>query len=218
MRRYALALLISLNIVLAGIIAWSWVTSSGTLRNMQWQAPVTVKPDLLSMLPALPGPGQADTSQFLRMLERPLFSATRRPPPPPPPPKVEVPEPVNWFAQAKLTGVYEGPAGGGVIIFYEGKDRRVPLNGYLDGWKLQSVSGAQASFEKSGQTRVVPLQRAALATYTGLPQNRPPAQPSAAPVGRDGGLQPPAQPPSGVGGSASPAAENRPRASFGGGR
>lgn len=214
MKRSALAILVGLNVLLLGGIAWVWVTPSGTLRNMHWQSPEPVKLDLLSMLPALPGPGQADTSQFLRMLDRPLFSATRRPPPPPPPPKVEAPEPVNWFAQAKLTGVYEGPGGGGIIIFYEGKDRRVPLNGFLDGWKLQSVTGGQASFEKNGQTRVVPLQRASLSAYTGLSQNRPAAPPANA-GGRDAGQLPVA----GAGGSVPPPApENRSRAVFGGSR
>ena len=129
---------------------------------------------------------------------------------------MESPEPVNWFAQAKLTGVYEGQAGGGIIIFYEGKDRRVALNGYLDGWKLQSVSGAQASFEKSGQTRVVPLQRAALATYTGLPQARPAAAPPREGGGRDVAAQQPPGSPAAAGSNAAP--ENRSRAVFGGSR
>ena len=214
MSRHALTLLGVLNALLVAVILWVWVTPAGELRNMQWQPPVPVKVDLHALLPSLPGPGQADTSQFLRMLDRPLFSVTRRPPPPPPPPKVEAPEPVNWFAQAKLTGVYEGQGGGGIIIFYEGKDRRVPLNGFLDGWKLQSVSGGQASFEKNGQTRMVPLQRASLSAYTGLPQNRPVAPPANA-GGRDAG-QPPV---AGAGGSVPPLApENRSRAVFGGSR
>lgn len=178
MRRIALPLFAVLNAALLCFLAWAWVTPDGQLRNMRWQPPEPVKVDLQALLPALPGQGQADTSQFLGMLERPLFSPTRRPPPPPPPPKADVPEPVNRFAQAKLTGVFEGAGVGGIIINYDGKDRRVPLNGMLDGWKLQSVTGAQATFSQRGQTRVVPLQRAALTTYTGAPQSRAPAAPS----------------------------------------
>lgn len=64
MKRSALAILVGLNVLLLGAIAWVWVTPSGTLRNMHWQSPEPVKLDLLSMLPALPGPGQADTSQI----------------------------------------------------------------------------------------------------------------------------------------------------------
>ena len=180
MRRVALPLLVILNAGLLCFLAWVWFTPDGQVRGMRWQSPAPVKVDLQALLPALPGQGQADTSQFLGMLERPLFSPTRRPPPPPPPPKAEVPEPVNRFAQAKLTGVFEGAGVGGIIINYEGKDRRVPLNGTLDGWKLQSVTGAQATFSQRGQTRVVQLQRAALTAYTGVPQNRATAASQAA--------------------------------------
>jgi hypothetical protein len=180
MRRVALPLLVILNAGLLCFLAWVWFTPDGQVRGMRWQSPAPVKVDLQALLPALPGQGQADTSQFLGMLERPLFSPTRRPPPPPPPPKAEVPEPVNRFAQAKLTGVFEGAGVGGIIINYEGKDRRVPLNGTLDGWKLLSVTGAQATFSQRGQTRVVQLQRAALTAYTGVPQNRATAASQAA--------------------------------------
>lgn len=180
MRRVALPLLVILNAGLLCFLAWVWFTPDGQVRGMRWQSPSPVKVDLQALLPALPGQGQADTSQFLGMLERPLFSPTRRPPPPPPPPKAEVPEPVNRFAQAKLTGVFEGAGVGGIIINYEGKDRRVPLNGTLDGWKLLSVTGAQATFSQRGQTRVVQLQRAALTAYTGVPQNRATAASQAA--------------------------------------
>ena len=180
MRRVALPLLVILNAGLLCFLAWVWFTPDGQVRGMRWQSPEPVKVDLQALLPALPGQGQADTSQFLGMLERPLFSPTRRPPPPPPPPKAEVPEPVNRFAQAKLTGVFEGAGVGGIIINYEGKDRRVPLNGTLDGWKLLSVTGAQATFSQRGQTRIVQLQRAALTAYTGVPQNRATAASQAA--------------------------------------
>ena len=216
MRRVALPLLVILNAGLLCFLAWVWFTPDGQVRGVRWQSPEPVKVDLQALLPVLPGQGQADTSQFLGMLERPLFSPTRRPPPPPPPPKAEVPEPVNRFAQAKLTGVFEGAGVGGIIINYEGKDRRVPLNGTLDGWKLQSVSGGQATFEKSGQTRVVSLQRASLATYSGLP--RPSLAPSAASAGRNAVQQPPSPSGNAGGGGAAPAAPNLPRAVFGGGR
>lgn len=218
MRRIALPLLAVLNAALLCFLAWAWVTPDGQLRNMRWQPPEPVKVDLQALLPALPGPGQTDTSQFLGMLERPLFSPTRRPPPPPPPPKADVPEPVNRFAQAKLTGVFEGAGVGGIIINYEGKDRRVPLNGMLDGWKLQSVTGAQATFSQRGQTRVVQLQRAALATYTGAPQNRAPTPPPPA-VARGGNTPSPAAPaqvtPDAAAAANAPAAPPR-RPSFGG--
>ena len=213
MRRVALPLLVILNTGLLCLLAWVWFTPDGQLRGMRWQSPEPVKVDLQALLPALPGQGQADTSQFLGMLERPLFSPTRRPPPPPPPPKAEVPEPVNRFAQAKLTGLFEGEGVGGVIINYDGKDRRVPLNGTLDGWKLQSVSGAQAVFAQAGQTRSVPLQRATLLAGTGPQQGRPTASPAPGP---GGAAAAPVQAPLTGGGVKSSAPPVARRSSFGG--
>lgn len=213
MRRVALPLLVILNTGLLCLLAWVWFTPDGQLRGMRWQSPEPVKVDLQALLPALPGQGQADTSQFLGMLERPLFSPTRRPPPPPPPPKAEVPEPVNRFAQAKLTGLFEGEGVGGVIINYDGKDRRVPLNGTLDGWKLQSVSGAQAVFAQAGQTRSVPLQRATLLTGPVPQQGRPTASPAPGP---GGAAAAPAQAPLTGGGVKSSAPSVARRSSFGG--
>lgn len=213
MRRFALPILIAFNAAMLFGLAWLWLTPDGGLRNMRWQAPEPVKADLQSLLPHLPGQVQADTSQFLGMLERPLFSPTRRPPPPPPPPKAEVPEPVNRFAQAKLTGLFEGEGVGGVIINYDGKDRRVPLNGTLDGWKLQSVSGAQAVFAQAGQTRSVPLQRATLLTGPGPQQGRPTAPPAPGP---GGAAAAPVQAPLTGGGVKSSAPSVARRSSFGG--
>lgn len=171
MRRLALPLLTALNAVLLCALVWIWFTPDGQLRELHWRAPLPVKGDLGSLMPSLPGTVQADTSRFLGMLERPLFSPSRRPPPPPPPPKADVPEPVNRFAQAKLSGVFEGVGTGGIIINYDGKDRRVLLGDILDGWKLQSVSGIQATFTQSGQTRLVPLRRALLGGDVGAAQN-----------------------------------------------
>lgn len=213
MRRVALPLLVILNTGLLCLLAWVWFTPDGQLRGMRWQSPEPVKVDLQALLPVLPGQAQADTSQFLGMLERPLFSPTRRPPPPPPPPKAEVPEPVNRFAQAKLTGLFEGEGVGGVIINYDGKDRRVPLNGTLDGWKLQSVSGAQAVFAQAGQTRSVPLQRATLLTGPGPQQGRPTASPAPGP---GGAAAAPVQAPLTGGGVKSSAPPVARRSSFGG--
>lgn len=74
MRRIALPLLAILNAALLCALAWVWFTPDGQLRDIHWQAPTPIKADLQSLLPHLPGAGQADTSQFLGMLERPLFS------------------------------------------------------------------------------------------------------------------------------------------------
>ncbi len=179
MKRYALPVLLLLNGVLALGLAWLWFTPQGTLRNMYWQPPAAQQTDLSNLLPALPSLMQSDTSQFIVLLERPLFSPTRRPPPPPPPPAAAAP--VDNFSTARLSGVFEGPGGTGIIIQIDGKDRRLQLNQALDGWTLRSVQGRQVTFGNGDQTRVLQLPRAALTAYTGQPLAFVPPAASAAP-------------------------------------
>ena len=174
MKRHALHLLLLANAALALLLAWLWFTPAGTTRNVRWQPPAAQKTDFAAMLPVLPSIATADTSQFIAMLDRPLFAATRRPPPPPPPPAAQ--EPVDNLSTARLTGLYQGAGTGGVIINLGGKDRRLALNTVVDGWKLQSIQGRSVTFASAGRTRVLQLPRAALTAYTGLAKP-PPAPP-----------------------------------------
>ena len=167
MKRYALPVLLLLNGALALGLAWLWFTPQGTLRNVRWQPPAAQQTDLANLLPALPSLVQADTGRFIVLLERPLFSPTRRPPPPPPPPAAAAS--VDNLSTARLSGVFEGPGGTGIIIQIDGKDRRLQLNLALDGWTLRSVQGRLVTFGNGDQTRVLQLPRAALTTYTGQP-------------------------------------------------
>lgn len=170
MRRYAPHFLLSVNAALVLCLLWLWFTPDGALRNVHWQAPAAQKSDFAAMLPGLPGVTPADTSHFIAMLDRPLFSITRRPPPPPPPPPASSPEPppVDNLSTASLSGVFEGTGVGGIIINIAGKDRRVSLNDMVDGWKVQTIAGRDVTFSRNGQTRQLTLPRAALTTYTGL--------------------------------------------------
>ena len=176
MKRHALHLLLLANAALALALAWLWFTPAGAVRNVHWQPPAAQKTDFAAMLPALPGIAAADTSQFIAMLDRPLFAFTRRPPPPPPPPAAQAP--VDNLSTARLTGVYQGTGTGGIIINIAGKDRRVALSTAVDGWTLQSIQGRNVTFASAGRTRVLQLPRAALTTYTGLA--KPPAAPAPA--------------------------------------
>ena len=173
MKRYALPVLLFVNGALAVWLAWMWFTPQGALRNVRWQPPAAQQTDLSNLLPALPALVQADTDRFMVLLERPLFSSTRRPPPPPPPPPASAP--VDNLSTARLSGVFEGPGGTGIIIQIAGKDRRLQLNQALDGWTLRSVQGRQVTFSSGGQTRVLQLPRASLTTYTGQPLAAAPA-------------------------------------------
>jgi len=187
MKRPGIAILISINLVLAALLAWLWFTPQGAIKNSAWTPPAAQKTDYAQMIPPLPGNAQVDTSKFVAMLDRPLFTLTRRPPPPPPPP--EAPAPVDTLTTARISGVFSSSAGGGVIINLAGKDRRVRLNESIEGgWTLQSISGSTVTFTGAGQSRSLTLPRAALTSYSGLPVASPPAaQAQPAPA-----VQPPA--------------------------
>ena len=82
MKRHVLTLLLLTNAALVLVLAFLWLAPDGSLRNVRWEPPVPVTSDYLQMLPVLPERSRVDTSRFMALLERPLFSLTRRPPPP----------------------------------------------------------------------------------------------------------------------------------------
>lgn len=177
MKRHTLLLLILLNAALAAALAWLWFDPKGGLRNSHWQPPPAQKIDFAAMVPVLPPIGPTDTSQFVAMLDRPLFSVTRRPPPPPPPVEVQ-----DNLSSAKLYGIYVGEGGGGVILQIAGKNRRLRLHESIEGWTLQSIQGRVASFSRNGAQRQLQLQRAKLDAYTGAPLPQPPTPPVPSPA------------------------------------
>lgn len=169
MKRYALHFLLLLNISLVLALGWLWLTPDGDLRHVHWQPPAARTNDFASMLPALPGFASPDTGQFLAMLERPLFSMSRRPPLPPPPPPPPAPvAAVDNLSTARLLGIFDGQGAGGVILTIAGKTRRVRLSDAVDGWTVQSIQGRAVTFTRAGETRVLQMQRAAMTTYSGL--------------------------------------------------
>ncbi|GKT22027.1 hypothetical protein [Acidovorax sp. SUPP3334] len=200
MKRYALHLLLAINTALLIFLAWMWIAPDGSIRNVRWEAPAPHRTDFASMLSALPGVTNADTTQFIAMLDRPLFSFTRRPPPPPPPPKAPDEVQVDNLSTARLSGVFAGDGAGGIIIEVAGKQRRARLNDDVDGWTLQSINGRNVTFVKNGQSRVLQLPRAAVTAYTGMA----PAAPVGAPTSINRGAGQP------------PVRSAPPRATFGG--
>lgn len=219
MKRYALHFLVLINVALALTLAGMWVGPDGTPRNTRWTPPAPHITDFAAMLPVLPGVASVDTSQFLAMLDRPLFSASRRPPPPPPP-QADVPQ-VDSLSTATLSGLFFGDGVGGIIINIGGKHRRARLNEAIDGWTVKSIQGRAVTFARGGESRVLQLPRAALTAYTGLA----PAQGQAS-ANSAGGVTNPkpagAVPPAAVGDSGGPAATGGApaplRATFGGRR
>ncbi|KAF5297237.1 hypothetical protein FQA39_LY19271 [Lamprigera yunnana] len=125
MKRYIGSILIAVNVVLAVALAWLWLKPNGELKNTHWQAPRAQKSNLDGVVPHLGKPQAMNQSQFLAMLDRPLFSITRRPPPPPPPPAAEVPPPPpDYLSEAVLTGMYfsrDGKSGGNQLYSRKGQ-------------------------------------------------------------------------------------------------
>jgi len=174
MKRHLLSILAFACLGLAVLLAGLWINRQGQLRNTHWQAPAPLATNYLEMLPLLPEPARVPTSRFMALLERPLFSETRRPPPPPPPPAPPVP--VDVLSNAQLSAIYAGEQLTGVIINVNGKNRRVRLNESVDGWVLRSVQGRVATFDYGGQQRQLQLMRAKVGTSAGgKPLNAAPA-------------------------------------------
>lgn len=195
MKKHALHALVVLNMALALALAWLWITPAGQLRNTHWQPPAPQTSDYASMGPALPGLAPADTRQFIGMLERPLFSPTRRPPPPPPPPKAQ--EPTDNLSTAQLSGLFQGQGDGGAILQIAGKPRRVRLRESVEGWTLSAVHERSATFTRGGQSRVLQLPRAALTSAAARPPAAsppPPVVPAQAPAAVPPAASVPAEP------------------------
>lgn len=177
MKKYSLHVLWFINVALALVLASLWIDSSGRLRNIHWKAPAPQKADYASMVPVLPRSVPTDTGQFIVMLDRPVFSPTRRPPPPPPPPEEKAP--VDNLSTAQLSGLFLGGGDGGAIIQIAGKHKRVRLHDVVEGWTLSAIQDRSVTFTLGGQSRVLQLPRAALTSYTGLPPAAGSAVPSA---------------------------------------
>ncbi len=188
MKRYALRILLGVNVALALVLLWMWIATDGTVRNVHWQPPEPRRSDIDGLLPALPAVGSADTQRFVAMLDRPVFSTTRRPPPPPPPPPASAPPPDN-LSTATISGVYAGGGQGGIIMLIAGKQRRLRMNDNVDGWVLNSIQDRVVSFTRGGETRTLLLPRAAVTVYSGAPR------PAAAPPGGPSSAQQPAAAP-----------------------
>ncbi|WP_237481961.1 hypothetical protein [Lichenibacterium dinghuense] len=99
---------------------------------------------LAAALAASASPTRADPSaEFRAMVERPLFSPSRRPPPPPlaalPPPVL--PEPAPSAPDLTLSGVIAGGGGGVALVRrpQDGAPVRVALGGQIDGWTLSEI-------------------------------------------------------------------------------
>lgn len=157
MKHYGIRLFFVLVAALAAALAWLWVGADGKLRNMTWQAPVPIAPDLGGEAVHLPAAKPMDVSLFMATLDRPLFSPNRRPAPPAPKEGDAKPAP-DPLAGLHLYGLYtteDGPSG--MLVRVDGKMRRIGVNETLGGWTLQSIREREVTLTRDGEERVVPL-------------------------------------------------------------
>ena len=157
MRLSTTPLLIGLNVLLAGAIAALWITPEGGLRGAHWQPPATVRPDLGAVPAVSASQDDADTSRFVAILDRPLFSTTRRPAPVMGKGDSGRPDPLDGL---HLYGVFSGSEGGGIIARVDGKSRRVKVSETIGDWNLKEIRGHQAVFARGPEIRFVALAQA----------------------------------------------------------
>lgn len=154
MRRFLIPLLLVANVALAGGLAWLWVTPEGELRNVRWTPPAPIKPVLTDL--AVPT-WSADLGSFMASLDRPLFSATRKPPAK----AAEAPPVVvDALASVRVLGLYStGGTTGGAIVRSEGKVVRLKQGDTLGGWTVKEVRPLQLVLARGGEQRTLDVKR-----------------------------------------------------------
>jgi hypothetical protein len=205
MRRYLTTLLIIANLGLGIGLGLLWVDDGGNLKNVHWAEPAPVKPEMPVWPVSLQTP-LTDNNAFLNVLERPLFSPSRRPPPPPPPPVA--PAPPDPLLDAQILGVFGSGDVGGVFALIQGRMRRLAKGEQVGEWLLKGVSDRDATFDRKGEVRVIRLTNARLNSSSGAPpvyraalvQARPPETPPS-PVATPSSAEAPVQSPPKIGGA-----------------
>lgn len=157
MRRYLSHALFALNVLLAGLLLSMWVDRTGALRNTRWVPPAAIKPDFVQLLYRSSTQSTDDVARYVAMLDRPLFSPSRRPPPPPPPPVVVVPPPPDPLANVQILGVFNGTEGSGMVARVDGKVRRLKVTEKIGDWTFDKVDGRDVTFARGSERRVIRL-------------------------------------------------------------
>lgn len=175
-------LLSFLALVLATALAWMWVDEHGRLRDAVWSPPAALAPGLAKPAALAASAASSNPTQYLAILERPVFAPDRRPPPPPAPPA-----PPDPMASIQIQGIFSG-ANAGILARVDGRFRRVKINELIGSWTLKGIEGREAIFGHGEETRRLRLAYARLDTVT--PQNATATVPNSNPVAA-GSMSPP---------------------------
>lgn len=155
-RRHMTMCMALLCLALGVCLGLMWFDDKGQLKNVHWVPPAPVKVDL-GRMPTVPENNSADVDRFVSILDRPLFSPSRRPAPPPPPPAP--PPPPDPFASIQLLGVFSGAdvAASGIVARVDGKVRRIRVNEMIGAWVVKSINDRDVTFASGDTTRVIRL-------------------------------------------------------------
>lgn len=155
MKRRVVSLLVLLNLALAALLAWLWLTPQGELRGVRWLPPPPVRP-ALAYPPDMPN-FDVDLTRYVATLERPLFDPGRRPPPPPQ--TVAAAPAPDPMPDIRLLGVYGNKAAGGVIARVDGQVRRVRIGESFGGWSIKELRANEIVIGRAGEVHTIPLTR-----------------------------------------------------------
>lgn len=166
MNRRITPMLLALNALLAIALAFLW---SGFASSNHWEPPAAQRPNLDDSRAALLGIHPEAGAAFAQIVDRPLFSSTRRPPPPPAPaaPASAPVAPPIELDKIKMFGTINGPGLRGVLAEVEGKSRFVRSGEQIGEWTLRRIRSNEAVFEKGDEERVIPLPLASGAAPAG---------------------------------------------------
>lgn len=191
-----LHVLLGACVALGALLAALWVDSSFQWRNVNWQKPEPLRPDLQGLTPTVAPPRAVDISRFVMMLDRPLFAVNRRPPPPKPVASDTASAQPDPLAGIHIFGLFGGEQSGGMLARIDGKIRRVAVKENFGGWVLQSVKDREATVERNGEVRVLPLVQARPTTVARPAGGSPP--PGGAAVAPEAGAPAAAAAPAGM--------------------
>jgi len=91
--------------------------------------------------------------QLSTILDRPLFSPSRRPPPPPPPPVAQAPAPPPPPPDLVLFGVVMDGEGARAVV-RAGADKKIlraQIGDDIDGWKVSQIEGRKVVLSLDGR-------------------------------------------------------------------
>ena len=156
MNRRITPMLLALNALLAIALVLLW---SGLASSNHWEPPAAQRPNLDDSRAALLRIHPDAAATFAQIVDRPLFSSTRRPPPPPAPAAAaSAPDaPPIELDKIKMFGTINGPGLRGVLAEVEGKSRFVRSGEQIGEWTLRRIRSNEAVFEKDDEERVIPL-------------------------------------------------------------